>query len=56
MCRNALAGPAAWFCYFYGGRPTPGKEALDTHGLCEACAKVAETVETLPSFMITEED
>jgi hypothetical protein len=56
MCRNAYAGMSAWFCYFYGGKATPGKEALDAHNRCEACAKVAETVETLPSFMLNEED
>lgn len=54
MCINA-ANAAAWYCYFYGQRPTAGKEAL-VNGRCEACNKVADTVETLPNFMTDEAD
>lgn len=53
-CKNAYVGPAAWYCYHYLGIPTAGKEAVDTNGECEACARVSATVETLPNFMTDE--
>lgn len=53
MCKNAKTA-AAWYCYFYGQRPTAGKETVSAAGECEACAKVSATVETLPNFMTDE--
>lgn len=53
LCKNAFAGERAWFCYFFGGRPTAGKEALNADGLCEACAM--STSENLPSWMENED-
>ena len=59
-CRNALAGLAFWFCDHYAGSITLGREALDEHERCRACAKVfpldALTEDTLPSFMLADAD
>jgi hypothetical protein len=53
MCRNANSAKA-WYCYHYAGTVTPGKESVNAADECEACAKVSESVETLPNFMTDE--
>ncbi len=52
-CRNAN-NAKAWYCYHYGLSITAGKESVNAAGECEACAKVSESVETLPNFMTDE--
>lgn len=49
LCRNAYAGPSAWFCYHWNGAVTPGEEATNWQGDCRACA-VATTSGELVSF------
>ena len=53
LCRNADRA-AAWYCYHYGRTVTKGKESVNAARECEACAKVSESVETLPNFMTDE--
>jgi hypothetical protein len=57
-CRNAHEGPLFWFCYHWRGEIVPGKEALDGHGRCEACAVAAAWDGTgePPSFLDAEEE
>ena len=56
LCRNAYAGESAWFCYHYAGRITSGKESLNEHNRCEACAIAVPPYAEEPSFMQTNEE
>lgn len=55
LCRNAYL-PAAWYCYHFAGRVTPGTELPLNESECRACQKVSETREELPSWMGTEDE
>lgn len=56
ICRNAFLGEQAWYCYFFGGRPTKGKEALDMFNRCEACSMAEDGTENPPSWMRNEDE
>ena len=51
ICKNAYE---AWYCYWYGGIPTVGKEAL-VDGKCEACRLAEPPYEQEPSFLEVDE-